>query len=105
MDEQTEMEQGQETQSVAHEAQREQLISELREANKQLRKELTKDLDIDDMIDNFISILDFDQVIAWADLLDVDRELPPLDDMYPDWENELAVEIGEAMRKVGEKKS
>lgn len=60
-------------------------------------------MDIDDVIDNFISILDFDHVIAWANLLDVEVNYPPTDDMYPDWENELAVEVGDAMRKVGEK--
>lgn len=60
---------------------------------------------IDDVIDNFISILDFDQIIAWANLLNVEVNYPPTDDMYPDWENELAVEVGDAMRKVGEKKA
>lgn len=37
MDEQIEMELGQEAQGLAHEAQREQWISELQEANKQLQ--------------------------------------------------------------------
>lgn len=60
-------------------------------------------MDIDDAIDNFISELDFDHVIAWANLLNVEVNYPPIDDMYPDWENELAVEVGDAMRKVGEK--
>ena len=60
-------------------------------------------MNIDDVIDNFISELDFDHMIAWAEFLDIDFELPPIDDMYPDWEDLLAVEIGEAMRKIGEK--
>lgn len=63
-----------------------------------------KEMDIDDAIDNFIACLDFDHVIAWANLLDVEVNYPPVDDMYPDWENELAVEVGEAMAKVGKKK-
>jgi len=62
-----------------------------------------KIMDIDDAIDDFISILDFDQIIAWANLLNVEVNYPPVDDMWPDWENELAVEVGDAMRKVGEK--
>lgn len=61
-------------------------------------------MDIDDAIDDFISILDFDQILAWANLLDVEINYPPIDDMWPDWQNELAVEVGDAMRKVGEKK-
>lgn len=60
-------------------------------------------MDIDDAIDNFISILDFDQIIAWANFLDVEVNYPPVDDMWPDWQNELAVEVGDAMRKIGEK--
>lgn len=60
-------------------------------------------IDIDDVIDDFISILDFDQILAWAKLLDVEINYPPIDDMWPDWQNELAVEVGDAMRKVREK--
>lgn len=62
-----------------------------------------KDINIDDIIDDFISILDFDHIIAWANLLDVEVNYPPCDDMWPDWESELAVEIGDAMRKIGQK--
>ena len=62
-----------------------------------------KKLDIDDVIDDFISILDFDQIIVWANILDVEINYPPISDMWPDWQNELAVEVGDAMRKVGEK--
>ncbi len=80
----------------------------------ELRKELAheedmnaqgraKELDIDDMIDNFISILEFDQIIAWANLLDVEVNYPPVSEMWPDWQNELAVEVGDEMRKIGEK--
>ena len=60
-------------------------------------------MDKDNAIDNFIDSLDFDGIIAWAYLLDVEVNYPPIDDMWPDWENELAVEVGDAMRKVGEK--
>ena len=55
-----------------------------------------------DAIDNFIDCLNIDEVAAWADIFDIDRELPPLDDMYPDWESELRTKIGDAMHKVGE---
>ena len=60
-------------------------------------------LSIDDAIDNLISILDFEQIIAWANLLDVEVNYPPVSDMWPDWQDELAVEVGEAMRKIVEK--
>lgn len=58
--------------------------------------------DIDDIIDQFVEDLDFDTVIAWAKFLEVEVNYPPIDDMYPDWENELRVEVGDAMRKVSE---
>jgi hypothetical protein len=45
--------------------------------------------------------LDFDTLIIWADILGVEVDYPPIDDMYPDWENELRVEVGEAMAKAG----
>ncbi len=58
--------------------------------------------DIDGIIDQFVEDLDFDTVIAWAKFLEVEVNYPPIDDMYPDWENELRVEVGDAMRKVSE---
>ena len=58
-------------------------------------------MDIDNIIDQFIEVLDFDTLIAWADVLDVEVNYPPTGDMWPDWENELRVEVGEAMALVG----
>ena len=58
-------------------------------------------IDVDDVIDAFISILDFDHILAWAKLLDVEINSPPVSEMWPDWQNELAVEVGDAMRKIG----
>lgn len=60
-------------------------------------------MDIDDTIDNFIACLDFDHIIAWANLLGVEVNYPPVSELWPDWQDELAVEVGDAMRKVGEK--
>lgn len=57
-------------------------------------------MDIDTIIDNFVEDLDFDQLILWANFCDVEVEYPPIDDMYPDWENELRTEIGEVMAKA-----
>ncbi len=62
-----------------------------------------KSKDIDDVIDEFVGVLDFDAILQWAKVLEVEVNYPPTDDMYPDWEDELAVEIGEAMRKVAKK--
>ena len=58
-------------------------------------------MDIDDIIDQLVEDIDFDALKDWCAVLSVDYEEPPLDDMYPDWENELRVEIGDAMRKLG----
>jgi len=58
-------------------------------------------MDIDDLIEQFVTDLDIDVLIIWADILGVDRELPPLDDMYPDWEVELRQKVGDAMAMVG----
>ena len=56
--------------------------------------------DIDDAIENLITDLDFDDVVKLAKHLGVEVNPPPTDDMWPDWENELAVEVGDAFRKV-----
>lgn len=62
--------------------------------------------DIDDIIDEFIcpTVMDFDVVIKWANILEIEVNPPPVDDMYPDWENELRVEVGDAIRKVFDKR-
>ena len=60
-------------------------------------------MDIDDLIDQFISDLDFEVVVVWANILEVEVNPPPLGDMCPDWETELRTEVGDAMRKVGQK--
>ncbi len=57
-------------------------------------------LDIDDIIDLLLDELDFDAVLRWATVLDVEINYPPIDDMWPDWQNELTVEVGDAMRGV-----
>ena len=59
--------------------------------------------DVDDVIDDFLDVLNFDAILEWAKLLGVEIDYPPTGDMWPDWQNELAVEVGDAMRKVGEK--
>lgn len=58
-------------------------------------------MDIDDIIDQFVEALDFDRLLAWAERLDVEINVPPTSDMWPDWESELRVEVGEAMGNVG----
>ena len=59
-----------------------------------------KKKDIDDVIDDFIETLDFDGILRWATVLDVEINYPPLKDMWPDWQNELAIDVGKAMAKV-----
>ena len=58
---------------------------------------------IDDIIEEFLDALDFDEILCWARILGVEVNYPPIDDMWPDWQNELTVEVGNAMRKVGKK--
>lgn len=61
-------------------------------------------MDMDDLIDQFVSDLDFDVLIIWADILNVEHdENMWLDDMWTDAEEELRTEVAEAMRKVGVK--
>ena len=59
-------------------------------------------MNIDDLIDQFTEDIQFDALKDWCCVLGVDYE-EPLDDMYPDWECEIRTELGDAMRKVGEK--
>lgn len=61
-------------------------------------------MDMDDLIDQFVSDLDFEVLIIWADILNVEHDEDMwLDDMWTDCEDELRVEVAEAVRKVGEK--
>ena len=55
---------------------------------------------IEDIVDQLFENMDFDTLIIWANELDVEVNYPPLDDMWPDWENELRVEVAETMLKV-----
>ena len=60
----------------------------------------------ENLIDVFVDGLDFDPLVTLADILDVTVDPPPLDDMWPDWQSELAVEVcvamGEAIEPVTE---
>jgi len=58
---------------------------------------------MDDIIDQFVTALNFDVVMTWANILEVEINPPPLGDMWPDWEVELRTEVADAMKKVGEK--
>ena len=62
-------------------------------------------MDIDDLINQFTEDLEFDALVEWAKILGVEINSTPTDDMWPDWENELRVEVAEAMGKVGVKES
>jgi len=58
-------------------------------------------MDKQDAIYNLIESLSFHEIIAWAHLLEVEVNYPPIDYMWPDWENELRVEVGEKMAEIG----
>ena len=58
---------------------------------------------IDDLIDRYAEDLDFDALEGWCSILGVAYD-PPLDDDWPDWEDELRAQIADAMRKVGKEK-
>ncbi len=55
-----------------------------------------------DLITQLIDDMEFDVVVEWAKILEVEVNPPPLGDMWPDWQNELRVEVAEAMEKVGQ---
>ena len=62
-------------------------------------------MNTENLIDQFVEDLDFDVLIIWADILGVEHEEKSwLDDMWPDKESELRVEVMNAMAKVGEPK-
>ena len=53
----------------------------------------------EDLINQFVETLDFDKLIALADILDVEHEEKQwLDDEYPDKEDELGLRVAEAMQ-------
>jgi len=59
--------------------------------------------DIDNVIDAFVDErtgLELDDLVKWANFMDVDVEYPPIDDMYPGWEAQLREEIGVAIRNA-----
>ncbi len=65
-----------------------------------------KTMNMDDLIDQFVSDLDFDVLIIWADILDVEHDEGMwLDDMWPDCESELRQQVAEAMVNIGKKKT
>jgi hypothetical protein len=60
--------------------------------------------DIDDVIDEFAFEMDFDVLIAWADLLGVDHDEDTwIDDTWVDSEVSLREEVAEIMKDVGHK--
>ncbi len=63
-----------------------------------------KTMTITGLIEQFVEDLDFDMLIDWADILNVEHdEKNWLDDEWPDKENELRVAVAEAMRNIGKK--
>ena len=56
--------------------------------------------DIDDVIEEFIEVLDFEAIVRWAKILDVEVNYPMASDLWPDWQAELTTEVGDAMREV-----
>lgn len=78
-------------------------IADLRSAADELEKRQINPviMDFDDFIDAFTEGMDFDTVRNWCVTLGVEVNEPATDDMWPDWENELRVELGDAMAKVG----
>jgi len=56
---------------------------------------------IDDCIDHLIENMDFDELIIWANSLKVDHnEEIWFDDMWPDLEDNLRLEVAEALTRV-----
>lgn len=58
-------------------------------------------MEMTDLISQFTEDLEFEALVIWADILDVEVNYPPLGDMWPDWEVELRQDVAEAMERVG----
>ncbi len=60
---------------------------------------------MDDFITKFVEDLNFDLLIGWSDIFNLDHDYKSwLDDDYPEKENELRTKLVDAMLKVGKKK-
>ncbi len=57
-------------------------------------------MNINDFIDQFVDDIDFDALKNWCEIFSIGYE-PRLDDNWPDWEDDIRLAIGEAMKKVG----
>ena len=51
----------------------------------------------ENLLDEFVDNLDFDNLLKWLDLMNIDNEPPPTDDMYPDWEGAKKGELMESL--------
>lgn len=61
-------------------------------------------IDPDSLITEFVDNIDFDVLLAWADLLDVEHDFDCLPgDLWPDKEEELRDEVAGEMMLVGVK--
>ncbi len=61
-------------------------------------------MNLDTETTNFVEKLDFDTLVVWAKLLEVECDVDMwLDDDYPDKDDELRVNVAEAMMKIGDK--
>lgn len=58
---------------------------------------------IDNLIGNLLDALDFDAILRWARVLDVEIRFPVMTPIRMDWQDELIVEVGEAMLKISTK--
>jgi hypothetical protein len=58
-------------------------------------------MNMTDLIAQFCDDIQFDALEEWCTIFDIDFEYPQLDEMYPDWEDELRVKLAEAMEGVG----
>ena len=57
-----------------------------------------------DFCEQFVEDLEFDVLIGWADIFNIDHDYKSwLDDDYPEKESELRGQVADAMNKVGRK--
>ena len=60
-------------------------------------------MNIEDLINQLVEDMDFDVLLEWANLFEIQPDqLSWPDDLWPDQEAGLRVNVAEAMRKVGE---
>ena len=60
---------------------------------------------VDDIFEKFTKYISFDQLIAWANYLNIKINFPSLNDIAsPEYETALRIKVGKAIDNIGREK-